>query len=143
MAENQDGTEKTEEASAKRLIDAREKGQVAKSQDVTTAGILLIGGVVVFLLGKGMIAKLQKFFAISFRKIAEFDFTDKNIQVYLISLIVTLADLLLPLLLIIVAIVLTTEISQVGLKFATKKFTEPEHYAKPFKVFSGLKRIFF
>lgn len=143
MAENQDGTEKTEEASAKRLADARDKGQVAKSQDVTTAGVLLIGGIVVFMLGKGMIEKLQKFFSLSFRKVAEFDFTDQNIRVYLISLVATLADLLLPILIIISIIVLITEISQVGLKIATKRFTEAENYTKPFKIGSGLKRVFF
>ena len=79
MAENKDGTEKTEDASAKRLQDAREKGQVGKSQDVTTAGIILIGGLAVFYLGKNMISKLMAVFSSSFSSVGQFDFTDKNI----------------------------------------------------------------
>lgn len=41
MAENQDGQEKTEQPSEKRLRDAREKGQVAKSRELSTALIFL------------------------------------------------------------------------------------------------------
>ena len=33
MAENQDGQERTEEASAKKLADARKKGQVPRSKE--------------------------------------------------------------------------------------------------------------
>lgn len=143
MAENKDGTEKTEEASAKRLEEAREKGQVSKSQDVTTAGILLIGGVAVYSLSKSMLEKLLAFFSMSLSSAGQFDFTDTNISMYIISLIKTLATLLLPILLIVLTIVLISEISQVGLKIATKKFTEPENLMRPFKVLSGAKRVFF
>ena len=101
MAENKDGTEKTEEATAKRLQDAREKGQVSKSQDVTTAGILLIGGLVVFNFGKTMVVKLRVFFSSSFSTAGQFDFTDSNISLYLISLVKMLGELLLPIMLVI------------------------------------------
>jgi flagellar biosynthetic protein FlhB len=143
MAENKDGTEKTEQATAKRLQDAREKGQVSKSQDVTTAGILLIGGLVVYGLGKTMFVKLRGFFSTSFSTAGQFDFTQTNISIYLLSLIKMLAELLLPVFFAIMVLVLITEISQVGLKIATKKFTEPETWMKPFKILSGLKRVFF
>jgi len=143
MAENKDGTEKTEEATVKRLQDAREKGQVSKSQDVTTAGILLIGGLVVFALGKTMFVKLRGFFSSAFSTAGQFDFTDANISLYLLSLIKMLAELLLPVFFAIMILVLITEISQVGLKIATKKWSEPETWMKPFKLLSGLKRVFF
>ena len=51
MAENKEGQEKTELATSRRLEEAREKGQVSKSQDVTTAAMLLIGGLSVFVFG--------------------------------------------------------------------------------------------
>lgn len=51
MAENEDGQEKTEEASQRKREEAREKGQVAMSQDVVSAlslsaaaGALILGG---------------------------------------------------------------------------------------------------
>ena len=143
MAENKDGAEKTEEATVKRLQDAREKGQVSKSQDVTTAGVLLIGGLIVFGLGSTMFAKLRGFFSSAFSTAAQFDFTDTNISLYLLSLISILADLLLPIFISIFILVLITEISQVGLKIATKKWSDPETWKKPFKLLSGLKRVFF
>ncbi len=143
MAENQEGQEKTEEATAKRIADAREKGQVSKSQDVTTASILLIGGVIVFMLGKSMMQKFQGYLSTSLHNVAQFDFSETNISKYLISLVSFLAELLLPILLIVFVLVLASEIAQVGLKFATKKFTDPQSLSKPFKIGSGLKRIFF
>nr|HPO63907.1 EscU/YscU/HrcU family type III secretion system export apparatus switch protein [Candidatus Kapabacteria bacterium] len=52
MAENKDGQEKTESATAKRLNEARNRGQVSKSMDVTTAAVLLVGGSAIFIFGK-------------------------------------------------------------------------------------------
>lgn len=40
--------DKTEEASSKKLIDARKKGQVGKSQDLTTSFVLIVGMIVLF-----------------------------------------------------------------------------------------------
>ena len=40
--------EKTEEATPKKLADTRKKGQVAKSQDLNTGGILLIAILAMF-----------------------------------------------------------------------------------------------
>ena len=121
MAENKDGAEKTEEASAKRLEDAREKGQVAKSHDLTTAGIILIGGVVVFLLGKTMLTKLRAVFSSSLSSVGQFDFSDANVVNYLVGTTRLVAELILPIMLLIVIIALASEISQVGFKIATKK----------------------
>jgi flagellar biosynthetic protein FlhB len=143
MAENQDGTEKSEEASAKRLEDAREKGQVAKSNDVTVGGVLLFGGITLFILGKSMFEQLRSLFSASFSSVGQFDFTDANLQKYIVSLFVNLAEILLPILLIVVVIATACEVSQVGFKIATKKFTEAENWKKPFKIGSGIKRIFF
>lgn len=45
MAENQDGQEKTEEPTPKRLQDAKKKGQIARSRELNTMAITLIGGI--------------------------------------------------------------------------------------------------
>ncbi|MCB1829155.1 MAG: EscU/YscU/HrcU family type III secretion system export apparatus switch protein, partial [Gammaproteobacteria bacterium] len=44
MAENQDGQEKTEEPTSKRLQDSKKKGQIARSKELNTMAITLIGG---------------------------------------------------------------------------------------------------
>ena len=143
MAENKDGMEKSEEASAKRLQDAREKGQIAKSKDVTSATIMLLGGIAVFMLGKDMIAKLRALFSSTFSAVGQFDFTDANIHSFLITQVENVSYILFPIILIIVVLVIAAEVSQVGLFFATKKFTDVENWQRPFKILSGVKRTFF
>ena len=143
MAENKDGAEKTEEASAKRLQDAKEKGQVAKSKDVTSATIMLLGGIAVFMVGKNMIAKLRALFSTIFSSVGQFDFTDANLQSFLIAQIENISWIIFPIIFIVIALVLAAEIPQAGLFFATKKFTDPENWQRPFKILSGIKRTFF
>jgi len=43
--ENQDGQEKTEQPTAKRLDDSKKKGQIARSKELNTMAITLIGGI--------------------------------------------------------------------------------------------------
>ena len=43
MAENQHGQEKTEQPTAKRLDDARRKGQVPRSRELNSMAVTLIG----------------------------------------------------------------------------------------------------
>ncbi len=43
MAENQDGQERTEQPTAKRLDDAKRKGQVARSKELNTMAVTLVG----------------------------------------------------------------------------------------------------
>ena len=143
MAENKDGAEKTEDATLKHLTDAREKGQVAKSSDLTTAGIIMLGGLMVFTLGKTMLSKMRAFFSSSFSSVGQFDFTETNLLSHAFGIVKLLAEILLPLMLLLVVVALATEISQVGFKIATKKWTTPENWSKPFKLLSGFKRVFF
>lgn len=51
MAENEDGQEKTESATPKRLEEARKKGQIPRSRDLTAAAVLMAGGVALSSLG--------------------------------------------------------------------------------------------
>jgi Flagellar biosynthesis pathway, component FlhB len=44
MAENEDGQERSEAPTAKRLREAREKGQIARSRELNTFRILIMGG---------------------------------------------------------------------------------------------------
>ncbi|QQD19743.1 flagellar biosynthesis protein FlhB [Spongiibacter nanhainus] len=55
MAENQDGQERTEEASAKKLADARKKGQVPRSRELSTM-LVTIAGASAILIGGGQLA---------------------------------------------------------------------------------------
>ena len=143
MAENKEGQEKTEAATPKRLREAKEKGQVSKSTDITTSVMLLIGGMSLFVFGANIYSNLIRFFDYSFRNAWSINLSESNILKMYPDLIAFIAALILPLLLLFTFLILAAEISQVGLTVATKKWTDPETYKKIFKIGSGLKRIFF
>lgn len=54
MAENENGQEKTEAPSSKRLQDARERGDVPRSLELNTAVMLMVSAVSLLAVGKGM-----------------------------------------------------------------------------------------
>ena len=54
MAENE-GQEKTEEPSSKRLQDARNKGQIPRSKELTTTLMMLVGAGGIYLMGKHLL----------------------------------------------------------------------------------------
>lgn len=143
MAENKDGSEKSEDATRKRLDDGRERGQVSKSSDVTTSAVLLIGGVAVFVFGIPLINNYMSFMTQVLQNSAQININYENFISYYPKVIGYVAGLVLPVILIIFFIVLTSEVSQVGLKVAWKKFEEFEDLKKIFKIGAGLKKIFF
>ncbi len=59
MAE-ESGQEKTEEPTGKRLEEAREKGQVPRSRELTTVLVLIISAVMLFFIGENIVADLAE-----------------------------------------------------------------------------------
>src|SRR5687767_11182733 len=62
MAEN-DGQERTEQATPKRLEEARRKGQIPRSRDLSTAAVTLVGGAALYMLGgqiTGQMAEMMR-----------------------------------------------------------------------------------
>ncbi len=143
MAENKDGQEKSEPASAKRMLEARQRGQVSKSQDVTTAAVLLFGGFAVFVLGAPMMSSFRNFMGYILSNSSSIVLNFENIIFYFQSFVAFLATIQLPIIGLIFVIILSAEISQVGVKIATKKFTEGLNFKQIFNPFSGLKKVFF
>lgn len=142
MAETPDGQEKTEPATGKRLSEARDRGQVSKSMDITTAAVLLFGGLAIYLIGKPLVENLQDFMKYNFIHSSDLAVNFENTQKLYLELVMFFVKSLFPLLLVILAIAFISEISQVGLKIATKKFTEGLMFRQILNPFSGLKRIF-
>ena len=64
-------SDKTEEATPKRLREARCKGQVPKSKELGTAAVLLATGGALLATGETVVADLRALFALTFRAIAE------------------------------------------------------------------------
>ncbi|MCX8050770.1 MAG: flagellar biosynthesis protein FlhB [Chlorobi bacterium] len=142
MPETPDGQERTEEATPKRLSDARERGQVAKSMELTSAALLLLGGWFLYTYGAHMGQRLAELFRYVFRHAAEIAISDATLPPLAEHLVGYLAVLIVPLLAVALAIGLATEIGQVGLRWASKKFTEGLKNAPLFHPMTGLRRIF-
>jgi len=144
MAENKEGQEKTEFPTPKRLVESKDKGQVAKSTDVTTAGLILLGGMTVFIFGNPLFEHYRKFMRNVLYNSSSIPITDESIINLVHLLAGFLVKVLLPIILIIFIIAYAGEIAQVGFTIASKKFTnEGMRWKQVFNPFSGLKRIFF
>ena len=59
MAEDADKSSKTEEPTAKKLLDARERGSVAVSREINTFMMLLAGGVVLLMFAEDMASDIR------------------------------------------------------------------------------------
>jgi len=59
MAENENGTEKSEDATAEKLRKSKEKGQVARSKELATASVLIAAAIAVFVLGDQLAYELS------------------------------------------------------------------------------------
>ncbi len=58
MAENADGQEKSEEPTAKRISDARSKGQIARSKELSTMAMMVAAALSMMFLGESIIGML-------------------------------------------------------------------------------------
>lgn len=81
MAENEDGTEKTEDASAKKLSQAREKGNIARSRDLSSAALLIVAAISLYGIGALMVSDLTRLFQFNF-DIAREDMFDVALMVH-------------------------------------------------------------
>ncbi len=66
MADSPSGQERTEQASAKRLAEAREKGQIPRSRDLATTLLVLTSGMCLWLTGDGVGEALARIMRDSF-----------------------------------------------------------------------------
>lgn len=116
MAAEDEG--RTEEPSEHRLEQARKEGRVAKSQDISSALILLLGVVVLIFLGKWILSQCINIFVFYFSKANNSDVTDANLMS---AFLVNYLKMLLPVGAVAVVAALVSNIVQnKGFIFSTK-----------------------
>lgn len=139
MAE-QDGLEKSEQPTGKKLDDARDKGQVAKSTEINSLAVFGSGLTMIYL-AKGFLGEKISDFAIEILgSLEKFEINKAILQTYMLKWVLFLFMFLTPVLIGITVIALVVNIAQVGFKFKTKAF-KPN--LKRFNPIAGIKRIFF
>jgi len=110
---------RTEEPTEKKIREAREKGQVAKTQELPQAIVILAGCLVMLVLGSWMyesLAKITKYYLTSF---AGKEITVRWIEQEMFRMIYESAKLLLPVFIAANIAAIIAEVSQVGFQIST------------------------
>ncbi|ARD49310.1 flagellar biosynthesis protein FlhB [Sporosarcina sp. P33] len=132
--------EKTEKATPKKREDSRKKGQVLKSQDVTSAIVLLSVFIFMFFAAGFMRDNFFVFFRESFTHFFPIKMMDQEqVMLVYISIIKQMAIILLPIMIIAVIASIAANLLQFGLLFTAETLKFDLKKIDPIK---GLKRIF-
>ncbi|ERM61531.1 MULTISPECIES: flagellar biosynthesis protein FlhB [Vibrio] len=138
MAES-DGQERTEDATPKRLQQAKEKGQVARSKELASASVLIVGAISLMWFGESMAKALfeamQRLFSLSRDEI--FD-TNKLFEIAGGALV----NLLFPLFLILITLFVAAVIGAAGVGGVNFSMQAAMPKASKLNPLSGIKRMF-
>jgi flagellar biosynthetic protein FlhB len=135
-----DGQEKTEQATGKKLTDAREKGQVAKSIELTSFAIFTSGLMVIFIAQSEIGDNISLMARKVFNSLDTLDINRNNLRDFAIGGSLFFFKVMAPILGVLMVVGLIANISQVGFKFSAKALAPK---LEKFNTFAGLKRVFF
>lgn len=138
MAET-DNDNKTERATPKRTQDAREKGQVAKSREVSSA-LIMVACLAYFYFGTGgIVGRMMELMKTSFHDLHRGELTTDTVQLLVMTLLVKTVAIVLPLLLTLMAAGIVSNLMQVGFIFSSEPIQPKLSKISPLK---GLKNLF-
>ncbi|MEJ2641144.1 MAG: flagellar biosynthesis protein FlhB [Desulfosarcinaceae bacterium] len=138
MAEGQD-QEKTEEPTPKKRSDAREKGQVPNSRELTSVVILLTALGIFFFGGNWMLGRLTEFMQITFSRAGSFEFKISTMSSYCWSVFTSGITVLAPVMGALMFAGIVGNVSQNGFLLTTEPLTPKLNKLNPI---SGLGRLF-
>jgi flagellar biosynthetic protein FlhB len=139
MAENQDGQEKSQEPTAKRLADARKKGQVPRSRELNTMAITMLGLAALIMMGPRFGERLHALFVGQF-ELSRQDMFDPNAMMsHLVSAISEALLLLLPFFGLMMVVAVLSSVALGGFNVSAEAMAPKLSKLDPIK---GMKRIF-
>ncbi|MDR0379738.1 MAG: type III secretion system export apparatus subunit SctU [Candidatus Accumulibacter sp.] len=138
--------EKTEQPTAKRLRDAREKGQVSKSQEIPSAAIVLALLLYFVVRAQDVFTQLSDVTNLSFSLVNQP--WEVGLAILVPAAISAALDIVLPLVVLVIVVSLTANLAQIGFLFSAKaampklENLDPKKWFK--KIFSkkGLFELF-
>ncbi len=131
--------DKTEEPTDKKRRDARNKGQVAKSQELNAAFVLLAGFFVIRVLWEYIYENIAEYSAYIFANLANVSVSYESIMELFLGMIILLTKTALPVMLGIMVIALGINFFQVGFVISTEKLEPKLDNLNPI---NGFGRIF-
>lgn len=139
MAENDQDQERTEEATSRRRDDAREKGQVARSTEIVSVGILVACLIYFYFGAPGLIKNIMELMTSGFRTAGEIDITPESIRFLFIDYIFKSFIILFPILLTVFIAAILGNVLQIGVMFSSESVTPKLSKIDPVK---GFQRLF-
>ncbi len=133
--------EKTEPATPRRREEARKKGQVAKSQEFSSAFLLLLGTCMIGVWGKYMVVYLERYmqWMLSPLIFSHMPFNETNVSFLLIDMFFFSVRVLFPIMLVLFLIAFLSNFLQIGLQFSSEPIKPQLNKIDPI---SGFKRLF-
>ncbi|NEV60504.1 flagellar biosynthesis protein FlhB [Thiorhodococcus minor] len=139
MAENENGQERSEQPTAKRIREAREKGQVARSREFNTFAVLMTGGGFLILAGGSLAAKLSAVLIDAWTLERSLIFDTNLLVPHMQDLLGRAFFILVPLLIVLMIVAMLAPFMVGGANFAAKAFMPKLSKLNPI---SGIKRVF-
>lgn len=139
MAENSDGQERTEQPTAKRLDDARRKGQVPRSRELNTMAVTLLGVVSLVALSKPLGDSLTTMMSRRFVLTREEIFDVNSMLIHLGEGFGEMFIGLAPFFLVVVCAAIFSSIALGGFSFSSEALTPKLEKLSPIR---GIKRVF-
>ncbi|MCB2210560.1 flagellar biosynthesis protein FlhB [bacterium] len=137
--ENEQGQEKTEKPSEKRKRDARNDGNVARSQDLNSALVLIGGLSLLAIFGGYVMTRLMEFASGMYLSLDEIQLDGSNFRAYIDGTAKYLLGTIAPFFIIIPIIGVAASLMQFGFLFSQKALKPKFERLNPFK---GMKNLF-
>lgn len=139
MAENENGQEKSQEPTAKKVDDARKKGQVARSREMNTMAITLVGLGTIMTMAPTLTEGLNTIFVEQF-SLTRADIFDPNAMLaHLTKAVGDALLLLLPYFAVMMVVAILSSVALGGFNISIEAMQPKLSKMNPLK---GLKRIF-
>ena len=136
-----DAEERTEAATPKRRQEARKKGQVARSQEIGSAFVILFGFLTLLLFGRGMLHYIIEYtrYIFSPQVFVNFSTSETSIGAFFTQMFWYTARIVAPIFIILMVAGVFFNVIQVGLMFTTESMQPSFNKINPL---SGFKRMF-
>ena len=134
-----EGGDKTEEPTDKKRRDARKKGQVARSQELNAAFVLLAGFFSIKLLWEYIYEDIASYSAYIFANLSTFDTSTESIMQMFLEIVILLVKTAFPIMIGITIFGLAVSFYQVGFMVSTEKIEFKLDNLNPI---NGFGRIF-
>ena len=140
MAESPDsGQERTEEPTAKRLKESREKGQVPRSKELSTLAVVMVTALGMLMLGPEMVRKLMNLMVYNFSLERENLYSTDSMGLHLLASVELGLDVLGPLFAMVFVAALVAPVLLGGWLFSGKLLAPKFERMDPL---AGIKRMF-